>query len=244
MRSSGPEHVDGTLPSKPARASVGLFLHRILRPPCAAGYTQAVIDSADCRVLVDIGCGSASPFTGLRGRFITVGVEAFAPALAVAKSNGAHNHYIFADVLSEDISQRLGLMGIERVDVVAAYQVVEHLSKDRGLALLDRMESLTSKYVIVETPNGFREQGPEFGNEMQRHLSGWFIHDFEGRGYHVFGSTGTRHLRGYASGPRYSFKGCASLDMVLARALMIRRFPRHAYNLLAIKDVRGAPARL
>ena len=58
-------------------------------------------------------------------------------------------------------------------------------------------------------------QGPEFGNEFQRHHSGWFIHEFEGRGYTVHGTTGTRYLRGYMAEPRWNFPGCLLLDEAL-----------------------------
>jgi hypothetical protein len=92
-------------------------------------------------------------------------------------------------------------------------------------------------------PHGFVEQGPEFGNEFQRHLSAWFIHDFEGLGYKVYGTTGTRYLRGYMAGPKYSFPGCIILDELLTLLLRINTHPRHAFNLVAIKDVRGVSAR-
>ena len=120
----------------------------------------------------------------------------------------------------------------------------EHLPKSKGYEILERCEQLTSKYIILETPNGFVEQGPEFGNEFQRHLSGWFIHDFEGRGYRVHGTLGTRYFRGYAGGAKYDFPGCILLDEMLTLFLRVNRSPRHAFNLVAIKDVRGVPARL
>ena len=100
-----------------------------------------------------------------------------------------------------------------------------------------------AKYILLETPHGFVPQGPEFGNEFQRHHSGWFINEFEGRGYTVHGTTGTRYLRGYMAGPRCNFPGCLLLDEALTLLLRINRKPKHAFNLVAIKDVRGVPAR-
>jgi hypothetical protein len=122
--------------------------------------------------------------------------------------------------------------------------VVENLPKRVGLELLERCEQLTSKFLMVETPNGFVEQGPEFGNEYERHLSGWFPHDFQGLGYQVYGTSGTRYLRGYASGLKWQIKGLASLDVLLARLLRVDKHSKYAYNILAVKDVRGVPARL
>ena len=88
------------------------------------------------------------------------------------------------------------------------------------------------------------EQGPEYGNEFQRHLSGWFTHDFEGLGYAVHGVLGTKVFRSYAGMLRYNFPGAASCDVLLAGLLRIERNPHRAFSLLALKDVRGVPARL
>ncbi len=110
--------------------------------------------------------------------------------------------------------------------------------------MLDTVEQVTSKFVIVETPNGFVEQGPEFGNDHQRHLSGWFPHDFEGLGYKVYGTTGTKFFHGYEAGPRWNVRGVGTLDTAAAWLLRVDRHPRHVFNLLAIKDVRGGAARL
>ena len=112
-----------------------------------------------------------------------------------------------------------------------------------GFELLEKCERLTCKYIMVITPNGFLEQGPEFGNEFQRHLSGWFAHDFESIAYTVHGSC-TKILRGYAFRPRYNFPGALKCDAVLAWLLRVDKNHHRAFSLIAIKDIRAVPARL
>ena len=143
--------------------------------------------------------------------------------------------YIQADILSDNLDATF--------DLVTLYGLIEHLPKAKGFELLDRVERLSAKFILLETPHGFVPQGPEFGNDYQRHRSGWFIHEFEGHGYTVHGTTGTRYLRGYMAGPVYGFPGCLLLDEALTLLLRINRKPKHAFNLLAVKDVRGVPAR-
>ena len=58
----------------------------------------------------------------------------------------------------------------------------------------------------------------------------------------MHGTTGTRHLRGYMAA-RIQFPGCLLCDELLTLLLRINRKPKHAFNLVAIKDVRGVPAR-
>jgi len=155
-----------------------------------------------------------------------------------------HDHYILADIIKDDLDDVLTKFDGRKFDLVTLYDVIEHLPKKLGYELLERCERLTSKYVLLQTPNGFLEQGPEFENQHMRHLSGWFPHDFIGLGYQVYGSVGTKYLRGYAAGPKYNFFGWQTCDVALARLLRVHKYPKRAFSLVAIKDVRGVPARL
>lgn len=208
---------------------------RLIRDLGAAGEIQAALD---------IGCGGRSHLTQLRPSVLTVGIDGHDLAIQASKRANAHDHYIVADVLKDDIGQRLRDLGHERFDLVTMIGVVEHVPKGVGFQLLDRCEELTSKYVVVETPNGFVPQGPEFGNPLHRHLSGWFVEDFVGRGYTVRGATGTKYLRGYNADAKWPIPHLIDVDLVLARVLGARHFAQHAFNLVAMKDVRGVPARL
>ena len=221
-----------------------MSLRNALRPRNVADYTRALIETGECQLALDIGCGSYSHLSAFRPQIQTVGIDAHPAAIEQARARKLHDHYFVANILKEDPEAILQQMGrLKPFDIVSLYGVIEHLPKRLGFELLERCERLTSKYLILETPHGFVEQGPEFGNEFQRHLSGWFIHDFEGLGYKVYGTTGTHYLRGYMAGPKYSFPGCIFLDELLTLFLRINNRPRHAFNLVAIKDVRGVPAR-
>ena len=222
---------------------VGETIKKWLSLESAADITERIAVTNQCRTALDVGCGSESPFTRLRPGVTTVGIDTNESTLLRSKQSGAHDYYIEADILKDDIRERLPAeTGIGRVDIVGLIGVIEHLPKQLGYELLARCEEIADKFVVLETPNGFVPQGPEFGNEHQRHLSGWFIHDFEGLGYSVVGTTGTRYLRGQAAGLKYPYRGVGSIDVLLARALRADRNPRHAFNLFAYKDIRGVPA--
>ena len=219
-------------------------LRRRIRPLTVSDYTRRLVETGECHVALDIGCGSYSHLSAFRPKLKTVGIDVHPAAIEKARSRNIHDHYVVANILEEDPETILTQTAqIGSFDIVSLYGVIEHLPKRLGFELLERCERLTSKFIILETPHGFVEQGPEFGNEFQRHLSGWFIHDFEGLGYKVYGTTGTRYLRGYMSFPKYSFRGSLLLDEMLTFLLRINKHPRHAFNLVAIKDVRGVPAR-
>jgi methyltransferase family protein len=211
--------------------------------PTVGDHNRQIIDKGECRTAIDIGCGEQSCLSAFRPRIVTAGADGHAPAIETSRANSTHDFYICADVIRDDVGVLLQPFDGKPVDLVTLIGVIEHLPKGEGHKLLEKCERLTSKYIVVETPNGFLEQGPEFGNEYQRHRSGWFPQDLEGYGYSVFGATGTKYLRGYMAGPKYDFKGAAICDIILARLLGAYSHPRHAFNLIAMKDVRGVPAR-
>ncbi len=210
-------------------------LRQLLRPYSAADFTAQLVATGEVKTALDIGCGTLSHLSSFRPGVQTTGLDAHVEAIDLARQRNVHDHYIQADILSDDLDATF--------DLVTLYGLIEHLPKAEGLELLDRIETLSAKYILLETPNGFVPQGPEFGNTFQRHRSGWFIHEFEGRGYTVYGTTGTRYLRGYMAGPKCNLPGCLLLDEALTLLLRINRKPKHAFNLVAVKDVRGVPAR-
>jgi hypothetical protein len=224
--------------------NVNLIVHRLIGIPTALDYTTEIVNRAECVSTLDVGCGEFSPLSSFRPRITTVGIDAFPEAIEKSKARGMHDHYIVADIIKDNLDDVLTRFDGRKFDLVTLYDVIEHLPKKLGYELLDRCERLTSKYVLLQTPNGFLEQGPEFENEHMRHLSGWFPHDFIGRGYKVYGAVGTKYLRGYAAGPKYNFPGWTMCDITLARLLRVHKYPKRAFSLVAIKDVRGVPARL
>jgi hypothetical protein len=220
------------------------LLCRFVAPSGIEDHVREVAQREDCRTALDIGCGPSSVLTQFRPRLRTVGLDAFEGAIAEARKRAQHDDYVLADILNTNPETILERAGGRPFDLVTLFDVIEHFPKRQGFELLERCERLTCKYIIVVTPNGFLEQGPEYGNEFQRHRSGWFTHDFEGLGYSVRGVIGAKVFRGYASRLRYNFPGAASCDVLLAGLLRIERRPQRAFGLLAMKDVRGVPARL
>jgi hypothetical protein len=224
--------------------TIGRLISNKLSLPGAADWTKRLVLENNCATALDVGCGIESHLTLLRPAVRTVGVDSSEESLEIARKHDVHDQYICADILKQDLTALLPAEFGGKVDLVSLYGVIEHLPKSKGYELLDACERLTRKFVVLETPNGFLAQGPEFGNEHMRHLSGWFPHDFKGLGYEVVGTTGTRYIRGYGGGLKYPYKGFGSLDVVLSRVLRVGSNIQHAFNLFAYKDVRGVAARM
>jgi hypothetical protein len=121
-------------------------------------------------------------------------------------------------------------------DGVVAFDVLEHLEKREGLRLLDSMERIARKKVIVFTPNGFLEQPPSPTNPFQEHLSGWSVDDLARRGYVVTGFNGWKPLRGMYANVRWRPRSLWWRVSLVTQSF-VRSRPRLAFQLLGIKDI-------
>lgn len=200
--------------------------------PAPRRLLQALIVGSGLRSGLDIGCGESSPLSGLRLLgFRSTGLDVSLARLEVSRRRDLHDEYVLGDIRERTFEHRF--------DVVVLSSVIEHLSREDGMDLLRRVESLGSRIVYVETPNGFREQADLDGDPAQRHFSGWYSHDFEGRGYTVLGS-GIRGLRGVAGRARIFPE---SMVRLIERSLQwfVFRRPQRAGTLAAIlcRDERG-----
>jgi 2-polyprenyl-3-methyl-5-hydroxy-6-metoxy-1,4-benzoquinol methylase len=206
---------------------------RGLRAAVAPPYWLEVIDAlGDARSVLDVGCGSDSPLARHRARFDHLaGVDAYPAAVEAARAGGAY------DELHEHDVRRLDeLWPPDSFDAVAAVDLLEHLDREDGAALLDQLEGLARHRVVLFTPNGFVRQSAREGNPFQVHLSGWTAAQLRARGYTVRGVHGLRPLRGAEAQIRLRPRRAWALVADMSQPV-VRRVPHLAYHLLAVKEV-------
>ncbi len=181
--------------------------------------------------LLDVGCGANSPVQTFNENLYCVGVDAFEPSLEKSKLKKIHNEYRKLDVLK--VGQAFAPKSF---DIVVALDLIEHLEKSDGLQLLDMMEKIASKKVIIYTPNGFLPQGDRENNPWQVHLSGWTAQEFSDRGYEVIGVNGIKSLRGAFA--KVSYKPAFFWNFISDMSeLFVKHKPEKAFQLLAIKTI-------
>jgi SAM-dependent methyltransferase len=196
-------------------------------------YKALESELAGARSVLDIGCGSWSPLANVRKSFYSVGIDIHKPSINEIKKKKIHDKYKIGDVLKVD-----KYFKPKSFDVVIALDVVEHFEKKDGLSLIEQMEKIAKKKVIILTPYGFTIQHPQDGNPFQEHKSGWNIEDFEKRGYRVFGMRGFRFIRtGEYATIKYKPWFFWGLISALSQ-LFTYYFPQSAYQLFAVKTIR------
>lgn len=119
-------------------------------------------------------------FINRRKRFYSVGADTFRPDLDQAKKARAHDDYILCDI------RRLPLRS-KSFDVVLSLEVLEHLEREEGKALLKSMEEIGRRQVIISTPRGEFRHCTADGNPQQEHKSAWYPGELRAYGYKIRG---------------------------------------------------------
>lgn len=180
--------------------------------------------------VLDIGCGGSSPLAKVKKNFYSVGADIFKPSIDKSKKAGIHDEYKNVDILRLD-----KFFKPKSFDAVVALDVIEHFEKKDGMKLMQLMEKIAKKKVIIFTPFGFTKQHPYEDNPHQVHKSGWFIEDFIKNGYKIYGMRGLRFIRGeYATikyKPWFLWGFISTVSQVF-----VYNYPKLAYQLLAVKN--------
>jgi len=196
--------------------------------PSPRRYLQDLAAGMGLETGIDLGCGETSVLAPLRATgFRSVGIDLSLRMARSSRARGVHDRVVVGS---------LGCLADgARWDVVVLSHVIEHVDREDGLGLLRWAERAARHLVYVETPHGFLPQPAAPGNPYQRHLSGWFPWDFQGRGYRVFGM-GVRGLRGIGGGARLLPETLTRWVERAAQRLVYRR-PSLAGTIAAIRLV-------
>jgi hypothetical protein len=82
-------------------------------------------------------------------------------------------------------------------DLVIAFDLIEHLSRDEGYRLLYEIDRISEHASVIFTPNGFVWQPPTSRNSFDAHLSGWTPAELKSLGWKkIKGHVGAKRFRG------------------------------------------------
>ena len=140
----------------------------------------------DAEVVLDIGCG-IRPQTFIKP-LVHICCEPYGEYVDVLQQSVTERTDCLFVVLQHDWRAVVELFGPESVDTVFILDVIEHLEKQSGRALLALTEQIARKQIVVFTPLGFVEQHTTqdgrdawglHGAAWQAHRSGWMPQDFD-----------------------------------------------------------------
>lgn len=139
-----------------------------------------IIDK-NSKTILDLGCGEGLPMKLIKLRLSpskTVGVDIFNSYIEKNRQDAIHDVYLIEDI-------RKVKFPVKSFDIVIASHALEHLQKDQALKVLENMEKIAKKQVIVAAPIGHIYHPETDGNKHQLHLSSFEPTEFEEKGYKV-----------------------------------------------------------
>lgn len=141
----------------------------------------------------------------------------------------------------------LGSFSSEEFDLITAFDIIEHLTKDQGYHLLYEINRLAPTS-IIRCPNGFVWQPPFESNPYQAHISGWSPRELRAIGWRrQFGECGLKVLVGIGAVPKWKLSSnkvrwlisFPERIILAASQLWLYRFPGLCAEIVAIKRERA-----
>jgi len=188
-------------------------------------------DLADCESILELGCGSNSPILQIGYGGKTNAIDIWQPYVDMHRRMKNYCEVQEGDILRMELGYKI-------FDAVVICDVLEHLPKDEvsRSRLLEKIENVAKKKVILFTPNGFIENDEVDGDPFQAHLSAWEPGDYTSRGYKVVGATGLRWLFGKASRPKYHPYSVCEIIGMLSKPVVFNK-PAWAWHSYAVKEL-------
>lgn len=171
--------------------------------------------------VLNVGCSDGRGSEALAG---ADGIDIYRPALKAAVASGSRTRVVQADIRTLPYRN-------DSFDVAVALDVIEHFEKDDAVRLIQELERVAKKVVLV-TPSGYMPQPGTPEQPWQEHRCGFAPDELERLGYQVTGLGGPRQFRGdygrFRGGP-------IGQIAVLATQPFVRRRPAAAFALFASK---------
>jgi SAM-dependent methyltransferase len=186
-----------------------------------------------CESVLDVGCG-ISPVLRRMGVPRTTGIDGYEPDHLEARRRKTHDELVLGDIRNLEARFKPG-----QFDACIAMDVIEHLNKEEGVALIRAMETIARKKVVVFTPNGFLPQRHATNLDLQAHLSGWEAAEMKQYGFLVAGLLGPKSLRGEYHLLKHRPKLVWGFVSLLAHFCWIRSHPEKAAAIFCVKNKTG-----
>ena len=191
------------------------------------------ISLRDCKTILELGAGKSTYLRLFENDFHITALDAYEKSLEIAKKENLFDAYIVGNTnkLMEKVAPK-------SFDSVVAFDLIEHLSKEDGMKLIEDMTEVAKKSIIIYTPNGFLFQPAHDNNPFQEHISGWSYEEMISLGFKVYGINGHKKLRGTFAKPKLRPK-IFGLFVSNLSWLMLKLLKREnkAFSILCIKTI-------
>ena len=199
---------------------------------------EKIIDK-NAKTLLDVGCGRGGNSLVLkrqraRAGIKVVGIDIFKPYVCECVELGVYDDLIICDTRQMPFDLECSF------DVVLCSEVIEHMTKKEGEKLLENVEKLASRQVIVTTPFGYTKGSYnkiEEDNICQLHRSGWDPSDFRKIGYEVWGMNQFSPLEKLPLVRNLPFNFNIWFLFPFSLLNLVAFEPKKSHRIIAVKDI-------
>lgn len=110
---------------------------------------------------------------GYRGKLI--GVEVWAPYVEGQDAIAGGNRTYYDRIVVADIRSSEQLVRETAPDIVFAFDIIEHMSREEGEQVIRMLQRLSNDQLLVSVPIVPYPQGPIYGNPYEEHKHDWTI---------------------------------------------------------------------
>jgi SAM-dependent methyltransferase len=190
--------------------------------------------------ILDLGAGSAEYWQKALERYPKIAFKLVlmdAVPIEVTRLNAQN---VEVSRLNGLVPQDLEKVNDSSFDLVIAFDLIEHLSKNDGYILLYEIDRISSTTSIIFTPYGFVWQPPSFNNSFNAHISGWTPSELKKLGWKKLrGHTGFRCMYGPYGLPKNWVKGWVFLEVDALLKILGWKIPRASFAFSATKRVKN-----
>lgn len=186
--------------------------------------------------ILDVGCGRTSSLKGVDKGSYRVGLDIYKPYILKIRGLSVHNAYVLGDARALPFKSN-------SFDCAVATEILEHLDKHDGLEMLEEIERVVKKKVLMTTPNGFLPTyaGPD-DNPEETHLCGYTADELKKLGFKVWGFHGLKTLWTVKHGQsvvKFGLPKILSNLLINITELFVYHLSSLAFQLFFIKDLRN-----
>jgi hypothetical protein len=117
---------------------------------------------------------------GWRGTLI--GLEVWAPYVDGPNALAGGNRTYYNRIEIGDVRKSESLIAELQPDVVFAFDVIEHMVRDEGIAVLAMLARHSRREALVSVPIVPYPQGPIHGNPYEEHKHDWTVDEVQAAG--------------------------------------------------------------
>ncbi len=143
------------------------------------------IGNLNNREFLDVACGQGKWGFAIKLGWsgnpkYSIGLDVWRQNLKFAKNHKIYDDYILADARFLPFPER-------SFSAVCACEFLLHVRKSDGSRVLEELERVSKKTIVVSVPNKVVKVGLDKENPFEEDLSGWSAKDLSNRGYRVRG---------------------------------------------------------